>query len=48
MEKLEEDTYSKLIESLTSVKSVNKTDAMTLLSSYGVSSCKVSGDIIDS
>ena len=29
------DPYSKLIDALTSVKSVNKTDAVTLLTTFG-------------
>ena len=35
MEKGGPDNYSKLVETLTSVKSVNKTDAVTLLSAFG-------------
>lgn len=35
MEKSNPDPYSKLIDALTSVKSVNKTDAVTLLTTFG-------------
>ena len=35
MEKSNPDPHSKLIDALTSVKSVNKTDAVTLLSTFG-------------
>ena len=35
MEKSNPDSYSKLIDALTSVKSVNKTDAVTLLTTFG-------------
>ena len=35
MEKSNPDPYSKLVDALTSVKSVNKTDAVTLLTTFG-------------
>ena len=35
MEKYNPDPYSKLVDALTSVKSVNKTDAVTLLTTFG-------------
>ncbi|TRY72393.1 hypothetical protein TCAL_08443 [Tigriopus californicus] len=35
MEKNNPDTYSKIVEALTSVKSVNKSDAATLLNAFG-------------
>ncbi|XP_053645204.1 DNA excision repair protein ERCC-1 [Cherax quadricarinatus] len=35
MEKQESNPYSMLIDSLTSIKSINRTDAMTLLSTFG-------------
>ncbi|CRL04717.1 CLUMA_CG017777, isoform A [Clunio marinus] len=35
MEKSENDDYQKVINALTSIKSVNKTDAMTLLTNFG-------------
>ena len=35
MEKSNPDPHSKLVDSLTSVKSVNKTDAHTLLTAFG-------------
>ncbi|XP_065577821.1 DNA excision repair protein ERCC-1-like [Artemia franciscana] len=35
MEKLDSDPYSKMIDALTSIKSVNKTDATNLLSNFG-------------
>ena len=35
MEKGNSDSYSKLVDALTSVKSVNKTDAVTLISTFG-------------
>ncbi len=35
MEKSQADCYSRLVEALTSIKSVNKTDATTLLSAFG-------------
>ena len=35
MKQSDPDPYSKLIDALTSVKSVNKTDAVTLLTTFG-------------
>ena len=35
MEKGNSDSYSKLVDALTSVKSVNTTDAVTLISTFG-------------
>ncbi|RXG73844.1 DNA excision repair protein ERCC-1 [Armadillidium vulgare] len=35
MEKQETNVYAQMIEALTSIKSVNRTDAMTLLSTFG-------------
>lgn len=35
MEKPESDSYQKVVNALTSIKSVNKTDAATLLTNFG-------------
>lgn len=35
MEKAENDDYQRVVNALTSIKSVNTTDAMTLLSNFG-------------
>jgi DNA excision repair protein ERCC-1 len=35
MEKTETDNYQKVVNALTSIKTVNKTDAMTLLTNFG-------------
>ena len=47
MEKNNPDPHSKLIEALTSVKSVNKTDAATLIAAFGTMEAIVAASIED-
>ena len=47
MEKNNPDPHSKLVEALTSVKSVNKTDAATLIAAFGTLEAIVAASIED-
>lgn len=47
MEKNNPDPHSKLVEALTSVKSVNKTDAATLIAAFGTMEGIVAASIED-